>query len=411
LHNNHKTRRRVTIAINPKASAQKWAPQIVLLLDEQARVLNVNRSLAGTSFSSISEGQLQGVHEQLHPNCNGKCRFNELWTKAWQSLDARDSIEWEVNDTQLQRLLRLNLSKVPTWKIVEQERRRRPPILIITDITKYRREYESLVDREQALIRLLMTQGARLANSEDDCFDESGDTGNRLMAGFVKEQRSPTHQLFLAQEDECKRVAGELHDGIAQTLGVMKYKFEATVANLKIQHPNLDGSVFDDLIDQIKGAIDEIRRISNNLVPSALEDFGVCIALELLLKDFADSNKNADVLCECVINEGGTPDLTKIAIYRVAQEALSNTAKYAAATRIRLQLEETNTGTRLTFSDDGVGFDLQKVQCSSSARLGLGLKSMRDRVEASGGKFDIESAPGKGVLVRAEWGRNDADQI
>jgi len=400
-------------AINTGAQSivPKRAPQIVLLLDEQARVLNVNRSLAGTSFSTISESVRQRLHRQLHPNCDERCRFHELWTRAWSSLDTRDSVEWEVDDTEIQRMLRLNLSRPPTSVDVERDRRKRHALLVITDITKYRREHESLIEREQALARLLLAQGATLDESGGISLKERTDVGEYLLEDFLKQDRSFRRQLILAQENERKRIASDLHDGIAQTISVVKYNIEASVARLAENNPGLDVSMFDGAIERLRAAVDEVRRVSSNLAPSMLEDFGVVMALEWLCKDFNSHHPETRASCSVCIDECDTPDLVKIAIYRLVQEALNNVSKHASATRVDIELNGTITGVSLTVVDDGVGFDESRLNVEPSGAFDLGLRGMRERVEATGGAFEIESSPGKGVLLRAEWAGVESELI
>jgi signal transduction histidine kinase len=386
-----------------KAPGPKWAPQIVVLLDDEARVLSVNRSLAGNSFDSISENAQQRVHSQLHLDCDGKCRFNEMWNKAWPSLTNRDSIEWELDDPKLSRVLRLNLSKTPAPNRVAQERRRRHKLLTITDITKYRREYETLVEQQQALIRLLMAQGLKPGNTRDQPFDETGDSGSRLMAGYVNTERSLSRQLILAQEKERKRIASELHDGIAQTIGVVKYRIEDSIVRLGERYPDLDLSILDGTVGEIRSLLDEVRRISNNLSPSMLEDFGLHVALDWLCKEFKTLNPDLNVDCGIRIDESDTPELIKIAIYRVAQEALHNVSKHASATHVNAFLESTDGSVNLVISDDGIGFDPDKTKRSFDSNTGLGVRSMRERVEATGGTFILKSAPKEGVEIHARW--------
>lgn len=392
-----------------QASGPKWAPQIVVLLDDETRVLNVNRSLAGTSFDSVSETTQQRVHSQLHPDCDGKCRFNEMWDKAWKSLKNRDSIEWELDDPKISRLLRLNLSKTPAPSNIARERRQRHKLLTITDITKYRREYELLVEQQQALIRLLMVQGLKSQSSPEQLFDEAGDSGNRLMAGYVKTERSLSRQLIQAQEKERKRIASELHDGIAQTIGVVKYRIEDSVASLARRHPDLDLSIFDDTVEEIKNLVKEVRRISSNLSPSMLEDFGIQVALEWLCKEFKNQNRGLDVSCSMRIGEGDTPELVKVAIYRVVQEAFNNISKHSSATNVEASLEYSGNALELVIADNGSGFDPKEAQRGYDGRAGLGLRSMRERVEATGGIFVLESTPGNGAMVRAKWADEELD--
>ncbi len=392
-----------------QASSPRWAAQIVLLLDDEARVLSINRSLAGTNFESISEASQECVHSQLHPDCAGNCRFSEMWTKAWDGLKNRDSIEWELDDPLLKRLLRLNLFKSPAPGNRESERRQRYKLLTITDITKYRREYESLVEQQQALIRLLMAQGLKVGHPDEQLFDESGDTGNRLMAGFANTELSLNRQLIEAQEKERKRIASDLHDGIAQTIGVVKYRIEDSVATLARRYPDMDLSIFDGTVDEIKLLVEEVRRISSNLSPSMLEDFGIQVALEWLCKEFKAQHKNLNVSCAIRIDECDTPELVKVAIYRVVQEAFNNIVKHASATNVDASLDSTDGGVHLVITDDGAGFDPAETSSGYDGKKGLGLRSMRERVEATGGSFGLETDQEKGVVVRAIWSKTELD--
>lgn len=387
----------------------RWAPQIIVLLDDETRVLSVNRSLAGSSFDSISESSQRHVHDQLHPDCDGKCRFNDMWDKAWSSLASRDSVEWELDDSKLSRLLRINLSNSPTPRKLAQEFRQNHKLLTITDITKYRREYESLVEQQQALIRLLMAQGLSSGTSADELFDEMGDTGNRLMAGYVKTERSLSRQLVIAQEKERKRIASELHDGIAQTIGAVKYQLEDSIIRLGQRYPDADLSILDGTVVEIKNLVDEVRRISSNLSPSMLEDFGIHVALDWLCKEFKAQKRDLAINCEIRIDEGSTPELVKVAIYRVAQEALNNIAKHASATQVEATLEFNDSGVELVIRDNGIGFNPDEANFGYDGRAGLGLKSMRERVEATGGTFSLVSNPEKGAEIRARWAAERLD--
>jgi len=397
------------MSIISEAPGPRWAPQVVVLLDDEARVLSVNRTLAGANFESISDGQKDRLHSQFHPGCDGNCRFVEMWDKAWISLDARDSIEWELDDQELGRLFRLNLSKTPKPSGLDEERRQRHLLLTVTDITKYRREYESLVEQQQALIRLLMAQRLESGSDPEQAFDETGDTGNRLMAGYMKTERSLSRQLIQAQEKERKRISSELHDGIAQSIGVVKYRIEDAVAKFGQDNPELDLSALEATVDDMKGLVDEVRRISSNLSPSMLEDFGIHVAMEWLCKEFKAQNREVEITCSVDIDEAETPEFVKVAIYRVAQEALQNVTKHSAATRVRAVLESVEGGAKLVISDNGVGFDTVRAGRGFDGKSGLGLSSMRERVDATGGKFDLKASPKKGVEVKAFWAAQDAD--
>ena len=395
---------------DPKSSGARRAPQVVVLLDENARVLSVNKGLAGTGFLGITEDEQIELHAQLHPGCDGACRFRDLWKKAWNGLVMSDSVEWEINDQILGRMLRLNLTRPPTAKDVDIERRRRYAMLCITDITRHRRDYESLVKRERALLELLREHGVRPDGPANDKDAGTADELQRLPADLEERNRSLGRQEILAQEIERKRIAGELHDSIAQSVGVIKYQVEAHVDKLSRSHPDLDLSVLEGVIDQTRTLMDEIRRISNNLAPSMLDDFGLCVALQGMCAEHQSDGCDLRPVCEACVDESDLPDIVKFTVYRVVQEALNNISKHSSARNARVSAIMANGQLRLEISDDGVGFDAGDGD-DSGTDGGWGLNNMRDRVLATNGEFAIETAPGEGVTILAIWARANLDEL
>jgi signal transduction histidine kinase len=388
---------------DPISSGARRAPQVVVLLDEKARVLSVNKGLAGTGFLGITEDQQIELHAQLHPDCDGACRFRDLWKKAWNGLAMSDSVEWEINDRILGRMLRLNLTRPPTAKDVDIDRRRRYAMLCITDITRHRRDYESLVKRERALLELLREHGVRPDGPANDKDAGTTDGLQRLPADLEERNRSLGRQEILAQELERKRIAGELHDSIAQSVGVIKYQIETHIEKSSCSHPDLDLSMLEGVIDQTLTLIDEIRRISNNLAPSMLEDFGLCVALQGICAEYQSGGHNLRPVCDACVDESDLPDIVKFTVYRVVQEALNNISKHSSAENARVCVFMTDRGLTLEVSDDGVGFE--------NADGGSGLNNMRDRILATHGEFALDTALGQGVTIRATWARTNLDEL
>jgi signal transduction histidine kinase len=401
-----------SISTEPTTSGARRAEQIAVLLDESARILSVNIGLAGSSFLGLAEKKRCGIHEQLHPGCDGECYFRHVWKKAWQSLSANDSVEWEIEDPVLGKLLRLNLARPPSARDVEVDRRQGYALLTITDITKHRREYESLIRREQTLLRILREQGV---DPEIPASEFNGVADAEPVAGATssaRQYRSISRQAILAQEEERRRIANELHDSLAQSAGVIKYTIEATIARLLRNTPDADVSSLEAVVDQVRGLVDEIRRISNNLAPSMLEDFGLCAALRGLCSEFQSPTFDLNPACDACVDESGLPDVVRFTVYRVAQEALHNIAKHSLATKAGVELRMTGDGLRLSIRDNGKGFDLGKFrQAGSPSATGSGLGNMRERVMATGGQFTIETAPGQGVAVQAEWPAETLDLL
>jgi signal transduction histidine kinase len=374
------------------------------LLDGGARVLSVNTGLAGSGFLGLTENEHIELHDQLHPDCDGDCHFSDLWRTAWKSLAATDSVEWEIDDPVLGRLLRLNLARPPTSKDVEKDRRRRYALLTVTDITKHRREYESLIKRERTLMKLLREQGVDPAESSNDDLEDSRIEDLRAVADYTRKYRAFNRQAILAQEMERKRIASELHDSLAQSAGVIKYSVEACVEQLTRLQPDLDLGLLESVIDQTRSLVEEIRRISNNLAPSTLEDFGLCVALQSICDQFRSPGVDLQPVCDACIDESALPDIIRFTIYRVVQESLNNMAKHASATEARVELNMSGETLQLVVRDNGQGFDPASVQDPADENSrGAGLRNMRERVLATGGEYTLESSPGEGVRVLATW--------
>jgi len=373
-------------SIQSLSSVTRRVPQVVLLLDTSAHVLSVNRGLAGTAFSGLKASNDIELHDQLHPDCGADCRFNDLWRKAWRSLSATDGVEWEIDDPVTERLLRINLAKPPAADGVVVDRRRGHALLIMTDITRHRREYESLVRREQALLKIVEERGPDRDSSAND---------ERAAEGRTFLER----EVILAQEIERKRIASELHDGIAQSAGVIKYNIEACIERLSREDGSLDLDLLESVVDQTKSLLEEVRRISSNLAPSMLDDFGLCVALQWLCDEFRSDTCDYQPTCSTCVDESVLPHTMKIAVFRVVQEALNNISKHASASEVQVEVSTLGNVLQLEVRDNGVGLAGGGIKDSQ----GSGLHNMRGRVESTGGEFSIESATGKGTVIRAAW--------
>jgi signal transduction histidine kinase len=106
---------------------------------------------------------------------------------------------------------------------------------------------------------------------------------------------------------------------------------------------------------------------------------------------------------EIDIQENEVPETLKTVIYRISQEAMNNIAKHSKASIVSLSLKKKGGAVKLTIQDNGRGFDLEAALSAESYQKGLGLSSMRERAELSGGSFSIESMIGKGTTIRAQW--------
>jgi signal transduction histidine kinase len=134
-----------------------------------------------------------------------------------------------------------------------------------------------------------------------------------------------------------------------------------------------------------------------------LDDLGLLATLSWFCRGFQTIYSGIRVEQEVAIEESEIPGPLKIVIYRVTQEAMNNVAKHSKADVVRLSVRKLADRMELLIQDNGQGFDLEKTRSQEAAKRGLGLLSMKERTELSGGSLAIESAKGKGTLVRASW--------
>jgi signal transduction histidine kinase len=196
------------------------------------------------------------------------------------------------------------------------------------------------------------------------------------------------------QEEERQRLARELHDEVGSKLNVMNLGLH----RLKKQasSPETQQGI-QDLLGLMKTTSDNTRRIAHDLLPPTLEKFGLSVALGELCDQFQQL-QDAEITYE----EANTTDkldlLVALSFYRVAQELLSNMAKYSQASQVELALTLEPEMIRLSYKDDGIGFDTNDPE-----RLrGLGLQNIESRMRAIKASFQLKSTPGQGTVFNAE---------
>jgi signal transduction histidine kinase/ligand-binding sensor domain-containing protein len=198
-------------------------------------------------------------------------------------------------------------------------------------------------------------------------------------------------ELIEAQERERSRIAMELHDSLGQSLVVIRNR-----ALLGISKGKDDGAMLEQLqeiSDASATALQETREIAHTLHPYQIEALGLTTALHSLIDKYANSSEiefKVDI-DEQIIDV--QHDMA-IAIYRIAQEWLTNVAKHSSADKISVALHSEGTKLALGITDNGVGFDPQTV------KKGLGLKGIEERARMIGGDLDIESNPGSGSSLK-----------
>ena len=140
-----------------------------------------------------------------------------------------------------------------------------------------------------------------------------------------------------------------------------------------------------------------------DLRPSILDDLGILATISWFCREFENVHPDIRVEKEVTVEEEEVPDNLKIIIYRILQEAFNNAAKHSRASRVLVRLGKEGKSIGLKISDNGTGFDMEEVRLKEGMSKGLGLASMRERVELSGGHFNIETGAGRGTAILACW--------
>ncbi len=207
--------------------------------------------------------------------------------------------------------------------------------------------------------------------------------------------RHLSSELMTAQETERKRIAGELHDSVAASLGAIIFSIEKILGQGEQDESTQLG--LRELILRVQHVNEETRRIMSDLRPSLLDDLGIVPAIQWFCREFQKTYSSISIERLIDMEETHIPDPLRTPIFRICQEALNNVAKHSKASMVNLCLREGNSRIELTIQDNGQGFDLETV------RRGLGLSTMRERTELSGGACIIKSVKGAGTTIRCAW--------
>jgi PAS domain S-box-containing protein len=218
-----------------------------------------------------------------------------------------------------------------------------------------------------------------------------------------KRLRFLSSQLITAQEQERKRVANELHDGLGAALSGIKYKIETAVQQRGKNKLKAVEKQLESVIPMIQESVEEVRRIQTHLRPATLDSLGVLATIRGSCRKFQEIYPSVSIRQQIDIQEDEIPSFLKIVIYRILQEALNNVGKHSKADLVHLSLRKRDRKIELVVQDNGRGFNVNEALSAETSRRGLGLTSMRERAELSGGTFAIESTEGNGTLIMTSW--------
>lgn len=214
-----------------------------------------------------------------------------------------------------------------------------------------------------------------------------------------EELRELSRRLLSAQEKERQKISRELHDVIAQTLTGINVRLAALKIQGKTKTTDLQNKI---TMTQrlVEKSVDIVHRFARNLRPTVLDDLGLIPALQSYLQGFmAQTGVRVSFTAFAGVESLNSEVLT--VLYRIVQEALTNVARHAHASRAKVGILQHDGSVSVEITDNGVGFQTETVALAKR-RKRLGLLGMRERAEMIGGTFTVISAPGKGTTVRVE---------
>jgi PAS domain S-box-containing protein len=218
--------------------------------------------------------------------------------------------------------------------------------------------------------------------------------GEEALKASRQELRALAARLQTVREEERTRIARELHDELGQALTGLKLDLAWIRSRLAGREPELADCLLA-LMGRVDGTVEQVRRIATELRPGVLDLLGLVAAIEWQAQEFG---RRTGVVTDLDIRSDQSPvdDTRATTIFRILQEALTNVARHAAASRVTIRYVQTRESIRLEVADDGRGFSVGDRAGGES----LGLLGARERAIACGGELEIDGQPGRGTTLR-----------
>jgi len=370
-------------------------PDLIMILDNEYRVVRVNKAMADRLGCAPKDLVGRICYDAFHgaEEPTDQCPHARLMADGL----AHSS---EVHEDRLggDFLVSVNPLHDPEGKLTGS-------VHVARDVTARKQAEEALQKAHTELERRVVERTAELAKANKLLKQEikERERAEAALRRSENELRNLSSQLLSAQEDERKSVAQDLHDSIGQTLAAIKFGTESALGQLPKNASKAIRRPLEATISMVQSAIHEVRRIQTDLRPPTLDDLGILATISWFCREFQTIYSGIRIDKHIDIQEDDVADPLKTIIYRVMQEALSNVAKHSKADLVRLSLLKKSGRIELAIRDNGQCFDLEDRLLADGFRRGIGISSMKERIEVSGGSFAIESVEGIGTTVRASW--------
>lgn len=254
---------------------------------------------------------------------------------------------------------------------------------------------------ESGVLGVLCLADKKMRKMDENVEDVLMETASVIGAVIFHERQTLESKRLIVME-ERERIGMDLHDGIIQSLYGVGLSLQNAVIKLDEDEKESEKQI-EGALSSINDAIRDIRAYILDLRPRQLRNQNLYLGIESLVREFRANTLVEVELEKDLKNVDTIPDENSEILFHICQEALANVAKHAKATKVNVRLWETPQRVMLKVNDDGVGFDLAKI----NQRLGHGLSNMNSRVETVGGGIEIISIRHQGTTVLA-WVPNTA---
>jgi PAS domain S-box-containing protein len=212
--------------------------------------------------------------------------------------------------------------------------------------------------------------------------------------------RVQIHRTLMAQEEERKRIARELHDDIAQSILLLSRRLDILISTGAHKPPKASVGELEHIQNIANETYKSLQRYARDLRPSILDQMGLVAALNWLAEELGK-----ELGIKTTVKADKLPPLpseTELAMFRIAQEALNNVRKHAQASKINITVKADSSNVKMTITDNGKGFSAPRLTGDLAREGKLGILGMEERARLIGGNLQIKSEPGKGTTVLAK---------
>jgi PAS domain S-box-containing protein len=394
----HEARDRTEVLLDKYTSLYDYAPVGYFSLDEQGRILEVNltgAAMLGLERSCLincrlpqfvaptSRPAFRSFLERLFTGPGGRASEAILLKAGGAAFWANFHAAFVSSISGRQRSCRVAVSDITALKRAEETQRQ------VETLTVASRELAAEITRRQAVEASL-----KLSLQEQ--------VQSLALSRQMQEQlRRLSRQVLQTQEEERKRISRELHDVIAQALTGISIHLAKLTMRTTVNTKDLMRAI-SRTQRLVQKSVDIVHQFARELRPAALDHLGLVPALLSHLKQFTKETGLLVGLTSFTTGQIKGLDHAQLTVlYRVAQEALTNVARHAHACRVEVSLQKLPKSIQLQIQDDGKSFDVERV-LFDKRKPRLGLLGMKERVEMVGGKFTVESVPGRGTTIQAQ---------